>query len=156
MRIDNIDSPYSHLASGYAPTELTMNVQKLFHVLVLGGAAITACSDDAPSDTGTSGEGTGGNENDGSGAAATTAAAGGDGNVTGGSVGGAGGPSAGAGAAGGVTSAGGGDTPTCSDPPSPTDPCGCPCCWADCPNTDDACCSGFCASGNDDAGCCGL
>lgn len=131
--------------------EITMNVQKLFHVLVLGGAAITACSDDGASDTGAGGEGPEENKS-GSGAAPTTSTAASGGSETAGS-GAAGGASTGE---GGTTSAGGGEAPTCSDTASPTDPCGCPCCWAECPNTDEACCAGFCASGNDGAGCCGL
>lgn len=46
-----------------------------------------------------------------------------------------------------------GTTLTCSESPSPGDPCGCPCCWSGGLNTDDSCMS-FCAAGNGGKGCC--
>jgi hypothetical protein len=46
-----------------------------------------------------------------------------------------------------------GTTLTCSESASPSDPCGCPCCWSGGLNTDDSCTS-FCAAGNDGKGCC--
>ena len=47
----------------------------------------------------------------------------------------------------------GGTTLTCSEQPSPGDPCGCPCCWGGGLNTDDSCMS-FCEAGNNGKGCC--
>ena len=45
-------------------------------------------------------------------------------------------------------------TLACSESPDPSDPCGCPCCWAvNFLNTDPAC-EGFCAAGNGGQGCC--
>lgn len=136
-----------------------MNIERLFHVLVLGGAAIAACSDGKPDDTAEDDGGvTNGAGGSGSGATVTSASTGGGTTGSGGSAGagGIGGSGTGDGGTAGGAAGGGGDEPTCSDPASPTDPCGCPCCWANCPNTDEACCGGFCASGNDGAGCCGL
>lgn len=42
----------------------------------------------------------------------------------------------------------------CSDPSSPSDPCGCPCCWAVGFLNSDPECNGFCSAGNSGAGCC--
>lgn len=39
---------------------------------------------------------------------------------------------------------------------APSDPCGCPCCWAMAyPNTDEVHCGGFCSAGDNGRGCCG-
>jgi hypothetical protein len=124
-----------------------MKLDRLFNVLVLGGAAIGlggACGDDNDTGGGTtgssgstgttassSGSGTGSGTTAGSGGAGGTTSAG-----TGGG-GGAGGQSAGSGGAGGALE--------CPEVPGPDDPCGCPCCWVvDCLNTDGVCCATFC------------
>ena len=120
-----------------------MKLDRLFNVLVLGGAAIGlggACGDDTGGGTtGTSG----GSTSSGDG---TTAGVGGGGNGGGGTTG-IGGGGAGTGGGGGQTagSGGAGGGLNCPDPAGPDDPCGCPCCWVtDCLNTDADCCAGFC------------
>lgn len=126
-----------------------MNIQKLFHVLVLGGAAITGCGDESPNDD----VGDGGSAGDGGATGDSSANA----VATTGSSGGSGGAPATTAGNGGDAAGAGGATPLdCSDSPDATDACGCPCCWADGPNTDEDVCGGFCGSGNDGAGCCGL
>lgn len=132
-----------------------MNIEKLFHVLVLGGAALGlgACGDAKEGGAGGDG-GAAGSDNGGNGG---FGGAGGQGN--GGAAGmssgnGGNGGSAGNGA-GGAAGAGGGSNLVCTTPASPGDACGCPCCWADnCLNTEE-CCAGFCQVGNNGAGCCG-
>jgi hypothetical protein len=130
-----------------------MNIERLFQVLVLGGAALAApgCGDDPAGTSGSGGAepGQGGGGSGGSPAGPTSTA------TTGGGGSGADG---GAGGAGGVATSGGGASPLeCSAVPDPADACGCPCCWVEnCLNTDEACCGGFCNLGNDGAGCCDL
>ena len=95
-----------------------------FHILVLGGAAMVAACVEEEGSTADAG------------ATGTTHGAGPSASVTSNGSGGA--TSAGGG------SAQGGGEPVCSDPASPDDPCGCPCCWVmDCLNTEE-CCAGWC------------
>ncbi|MFP6687308.1 MAG: hypothetical protein VB934_21490 [Polyangiaceae bacterium] len=134
-----------------------MKVDRLFHVLVLGGAALGAggCADEQPD--GTSGAGGGSSS-------ATQASTGsgdqGAGGMTAGQGGAAQSTASGAGGSGaggsGATVASSGAGPlTCSDTAEASDACGCPCCWMDnCLNTE-PCCGGFCNAGNMGAGCCG-
>jgi hypothetical protein len=42
----------------------------------------------------------------------------------------------------------------CSMTPTPSDPCGCPCCWAVGYLNTDPQCDGFCSLGNNGMGCC--
>lgn len=105
-----------------------MKLEKLFNVVVMGGAALglAACSHEA----------------DGNSAVGMTSATSEDGGATDAS------PTPASGDAGDAGLA-------CSNPASPTDPCGCPCCWAmNCLNTE-PCCVGFCSGGNHGKGCCG-
>lgn len=118
-----------------------MKLDRLFNVLVLGGAAIglgTACGEENVGGGGTAG-GTGEGGATSSSSNATTGAGGAGGAAGTGGAGGVGGQSAGPGGAGG---AGGLE---CPEIPSVDAPCGCPCCWVtDCANTDADCCTGFC------------
>src|SRR5262245_61405520 len=115
-----------------------MRVERLFGVLVLGGAALAGgCGGGDPDDS----ESTEGSNTQGTGS-------GGD-HATGGTSGGTPG-----GSGGGGTSAGDSGTPQCSAEPSPIDPCGCACCWvSDCLN-DEECCRSFCDAADDARGCC--
>jgi hypothetical protein len=147
-----------------------MKLDKLFNVLVLGGAAlgVTACGSDpddkdktdetddsaAEDDQGDDGAGDG-DQSGGDGADMSADGAGDDGasddatgddgrddeveNVADASV-----PE---------DEDAGGTALTCSESPSPGDPCGCPCCWSGGLNTDDSCMS-FCEAGNNGKGCC--
>jgi len=132
-----------------------MNIEKLFHVLVLGGAALglAACGDSKGGPSGEGGAAGAGSNNGGNGGAGGNAGEGGNGGAGGMSTGNGG--SGGAGA-GGAAGAGGGSNLQCTPPPgSPSDACGCPCCWVDsCLNTE-PCCASFCSAGNAGAGCCG-
>jgi len=123
-----------------------MKVDRLFNVLVLGGAAIAAsCSDDKgpAAETGTAQGGTGG-------ASATVQGSGGadtSGSSTGGSgTGGTGGAESDASAQAGSGGTGGAATTDaelkCSVHPAPNDSCGCPCCWGNCLNIE-PCCEAF-------------
>lgn len=125
-----------------------MRLERLFHVLVLGGAAIgltTGCDD------GTGGAGEGGSGGSGGAAGGGTATTS---TTTGEGAGGSGGATASAtetGSGGATTtgettgSGGSGRGLECSEPADPGDPCGCPCCWAEnCSNDDPACCGAFC------------
>jgi hypothetical protein len=115
--------------------EKRMRIERLFNVLVLGGAALAGCGDDeegGAGDTRSAGQGAAGPAGNGpaTGNAAATSGAGGQGGSTEQGPGGA----------------GVGGAPVCSEPASPTDPCGCPCCWVlDCLNTEE-CCTGWCGS----------
>lgn len=123
-----------------------MNIEKLFHVLVLGGAAmgLAACGD--AKEGGTGGSGAGSNEG----------GHGGAGGMNGqGGAAGMGGEGGNAGGGAGGTAGAGGSGLQCSLSANPADPCGCPCCWVDsCLNTE-PCCATFCKAGNAGAGCCG-
>jgi hypothetical protein len=117
-----------------------MRVDRLFNVLVLGGAAIAAsCGDDksGAAETGTAQGGAGGAAQGGAGGAAMQGGAGGAADDAGVQAGNGGGSDAG----GSTVTEGGLACPT---PSSPTDPCGCPCCWVanNCINTD-KCCEAF-------------
>lgn len=119
-----------------------MRMDRLFHVLVLGGAAIgLSAGCDSGGGSGAGGDGAGGDpsttgDEGGGGSGGTTASAtdtGSGGTTSTGETTG----TAGAGGSGGGLD--------CSLPASPDDPCGCPCCWAeDCSNDDPACCGAFC------------
>lgn len=117
-----------------------MKLDRLFNVLVLGGAAIglgTACGEENVGG-GAAGGGTGEGGATSSSSNATTSGGGGDGGAAAGTggAGGVGGQTAGSGGAGGLE---------CPEIPSPDAPCGCPCCWiTDCLNTDAVCCATFC------------
>lgn len=143
-----------------------MKIQKLFEVLVVGGAAVVAgaCDgvEDGPGESATSGAGAG------TATATGSAAGGGGGLATGPSATGQGGSSvapSGAGGAGGSSvqgtggssaqGAGGSSSLTCSTPASPADPCGCPCCWVEACDNTEPCCASFCGAGNQGQGCCG-
>ncbi|MDI1432429.1 hypothetical protein [Polyangium sorediatum] len=144
-----------------------MNIEKLFNVLVLGGAALglTACNqasdggdggDGGAASTSSANGGNGGNGGNGAGGSGGNGATSGSGGAGGeGATSGSGG-AGGEGATSGSGGAGGASNLECSLPPGdPSDPCGCPCCWAaNCLNTE-PCCDGFCAAGNAGAGCCG-
>jgi hypothetical protein len=124
-----------------------MRIERLFNVLVLGGAALTVgCGNESPDSGGAGSSGAGGASTD----AGAGGAAAGDANT-----GGTGGATAGGTA--GATAGSSGELECRLDSlgrGNPADPCGCPCCWAlDCLNTDD-CCRGFCGAGNDGGGCC--
>jgi len=124
-----------------------MRIERLFNVLVLGGAALTVgCGNESPDTGGASGTNSGGTP----GTAGAGGAAAGDASSAGGSNGTAGG-------AGGATAGSSGTLECMLDSlgrGNPADPCGCPCCWAlDCLNTED-CCSGFCSAGDNGGGCC--
>ena len=129
-----------------------MRMKRWFGVLVVGGAALSACSEATEPDEAVGGEGGT------SGAGASGAGAGSSG--TGGeAAGGSGSAAAGSGGeahgSGGEAGEGGAESLLCSDPAAVADACGCPCCWVtDCAN-DEPCCESFCAAGNDGAGCCG-
>jgi hypothetical protein len=129
-----------------------MNIEKLFHVLVLGGAALGLAACDQSKNAGAGGAAGAGSENGGNGGAGGND---GDGNGGAGGMNSGNGGSAGGGA-GGAAGAGGGSNLQCTPfPGNPGDPCGCACCWAnDCLNTE-PCCAGFCNAGNAGAGCCG-
>lgn len=132
-----------------------MNIEKLFHVLVLGGAALGlgACGDSKEGGAG----GAAGSENGGKGGAGGMGGQGngGTGGTTSGNGGNGGNSGNGGNGAGGAAGAGGGSNLVCSTPADPGDACGCPCCWVEnCLNTEE-CCSVFCQNGNDGAGCCG-
>jgi hypothetical protein len=132
-----------------------MKLDRLFNVLVLGGAAlVTGCSDeggdavgqtagsggDAPS-TSTPGAGGAGTSN----SSSTTGTGGGASQSEAGAQGGAGrGGGEPQSDAGSHDGGGSGDsTLVCSPTPSASDPCGCPCCWvSNCINTDE-CCKGL-------------
>jgi hypothetical protein len=120
-----------------------MRIERLFNVLVLGGAALSV------------GCGSGDDDDEGKGREAIGEGAGGAASAAGGaeSAGGAGVNAGGTEASGGLTGAGGSLDLGCSDAPNAVDPCGCPCCWAEGGN-DEPTCGGFCASGNDGKGCC--
>lgn len=133
-----------------------MQIQRLFNVLVLGGAALGVACGDGPTSEEEGPETASGGASPGTTGATGGAVNDGAGGDVGGSVGGFGGDDATGGAGAGGAGAGAGGPLVCSDEPNPADACGCPCCWADCPNTDAECCSGFCESGNDGQGCCGL
>jgi len=134
-----------------------MRIERLFNVLVLGGAALSgACSDakEQDEDAEELGRGDGGAASGAGGADATGGAT--ETVAAGGAASGAGGTDATGGAGSGGDGAGGGATgPECTTGGNAFDPCGCPCCWAndDCTN-DEPCCAVFCASGNDGEGCC--
>ena len=123
-----------------------MDVEKLFNVLVLGGAALGLAACNHASDEKSGGEG---------GAAGASSTNGGNGGNGGGGTGGAG-TTSGSGGAGGEGGAGGASNLECTPAPGdPGDACGCPCCWADnCLNTE-PCCEAFCEAGDAGAGCCG-
>jgi len=138
-----------------------MRIERLFNVLVLGGAALGgACGnepaedDDGGSRAGAGGSGIGGGSTSGVGGASD-----GMGGASGTDPGG-GEPAAGASAAGAAAGNGGfsGELECRLDRlgrGDPADPCGCPCCWLmDCAN-DEECCANFCALGDDGRGCCG-
>jgi hypothetical protein len=122
------------------------NMKRWFGALVLGGAALSACTEGDGPEEAAGGKGAedpvgpggfGGDQGPGGAASAS----GGNGPQGGGSEGGS--PSA-----GGST-----DCPVTREPNAA---CGCPCCWvSDCLN-DEPCCSAFCDLGNDGAGCCGM
>lgn len=149
-----------------------MRIERLFNVLVLGGAALGAgCSSKADEParspaaegggaasaaSGAAGEAVAGANDGGSGAAGAGASepqAGGSDAGGAGTESGAGGA---AGAGGASSQAGAGGSPlVCSETPSPSDACGCPCCWVgNCANTE-PCCASFCSAGDDGNGCCG-
>lgn len=134
-----------------------MHTERWFNVLVVGGAAIglAACGGESPegggggsSPSASGGEGTGAAGGTASGTGSASAEAGGGGAAATGGASSAGGN--------GNTGAGGQTTLVCSENADASDPCGCPCCWAnDCANTDESCCAGFCEAGDDGLGCCG-
>ena len=129
-----------------------MKVDRLFHVLVLGGAALGAggCADEKPDDT----PGAGGSSSTGTQASAGSGDQG-AGGMTAGQGGAAQSTASGAGGSGETVASSGAGPLTCSDTPDPGDACGCPCCWMDnCLNTE-PCCESFCNAGNMGAGCCG-
>ena len=159
-----------------------MRIERLFHVLVLTGAALgSACGESA--DGGGGGGAAGGPRAGGGGGAGSDGSragggAGSDGSRAGGgsdgaragaasgtdpaTSGGRGGSAGATGADGGLSDSDAGAFPEggsaapleCSAPPDPRDPCGCPCCWVtSCLNTE-SCCDAFCNSGDDGAGCC--
>jgi hypothetical protein len=118
-----------------------MQLSRLFNVLVVQGSLLVGACDDDATDVGSSSDSTAGSDD-----GATTE--GSTGEL--GSTGDDGDPSTstddGEGSSTGEqgSSSDGPVDLECSDPPDPSDPCGCPCCWAvDCVNTDDACCAGF-------------
>jgi hypothetical protein len=123
-----------------------MKLERLFNVLVLGGAALglaAACNgSEEGSTTGeaASGADQGSAQNGSQASGATTGA--GSGSAQGGGSNAT--QSAGVGGSGAGSSGTGGNL-VCSEVPDINDPCGCPCCWvADCDNDDGECCSGFC------------
>ena len=135
-----------------------MHIERLFNALVLGGAAIgMGCSEDAsPVDERPSESNAGGRGDGGSGAGAVGGTAGSGSGSTGGSgeladASGTPGRAGGGGEPGEADAASG----ECSAIPTPSDPCGCPCCWVDNCMNDEPCCESFCAAGDDDKGCCG-
>jgi hypothetical protein len=163
---------------------VTMRVERLFKVLVLGGAALGgACGNEAAPEGGKNepGSGSGGADlagatsqggSDGSSAAGagspSTGGTAGTDAVGAADTGGAGKASAG-GTGGMQTSAGnspGGEAGTAGSSVElecrldtagrgdPADPCGCPCCWALDCPNTEDCCSGFCSAGDDGRGCC--
>lgn len=130
-----------------------MQIERLFNVLVLGGAAFGAgCSGSVTNPSGTSAAGGSDGGDGGSAGGATSASSGGTspvGSAGNGGIAASGGTSAGAADAAAlgchIDSLGYGKL---------SDPCGCPCCWArDCLNTDDRC-VGFCLGGDEGRGCC--
>jgi hypothetical protein len=133
-----------------------MKLDRLFNVLVLGGAAVglAACSGEGGggSSEGAGGVGSGGAGGNATGSStsgdmSTSSATGGEGGAGGGGTGGAGGS--------GTGGVGGSGMLECSAMADPADPCGCPCCWVtDCLNTE-LCCIDFCKEGNGGLGCCG-
>ncbi len=129
-----------------------MKLERLFNVVVLGGASLGlgACGQQA-------GGGSGG---DAPGAVSGTGGHGGEDAAGGSGAQGGGGAGATAGSGGGATSGTGGGAggPQCTAlefPGEPKDPCGCPCCWMDGCNNDEPCCAAFCEAANDGVGCCG-
>lgn len=114
-----------------------MRIEKLFNVLVLGGASLgLACGETGSGSTGGGGE-------DGSGGAPTNPQGTGGGSETSAGLGGSGG--AGDVGSTSTTTVSTGSMLMCSPIPDPGDPCGCPCCWVDnCSNEDADCCAGFC------------
>lgn len=127
----------------------TMNIERLFNVLVLGGASLGLAACGGGSAGGGASEAASGTGAHG-GEAATGGSAGQGGNATEATAGSGGGAASGTG--------GGGDGPQCTKaefPGHPYDPCGCPCCWVnDCRN-DEPCCADFCSNANNGMGCCG-
>ncbi len=124
-----------------------MKLDKLFNVVVLGGAAlVSACSDEDDVASNAAQGGTAGNGGAGTSSSSSTTGAGGgtgpfEAGVQGGAAGAGGETPIDAGAKDDGRSAESGLA--CSPTPNPSDPCGCPCCWvANCINTD-ACCKAF-------------
>ena len=134
-----------------------MDVAKLFHVLVVGGASLAlGCAADEPESIGQGAANAKGTTGAGGATTAATGGSGGDATSAGGNGSAGGAATTGNGGHGGAGD-GGAPALACSEPADAADACGCPCCWAEgCDNTDEACCGGFCDVGNNGAGCCGL
>jgi len=161
-----------------------MRIERLFNVLVLGGAALSAGCDQQPADdpvpaTGGTAGGTQQQEGNGAGStggastvpsgaagepsageATTTEAAGSGGTEQVAEAGGSSGAGSGgetSGGTSGASGAGGSESAplVCSESPNPGDACGCPCCWIGGCMNDEPCCESFCAVGNNGNGCCG-
>ena len=140
-----------------------MKIDRWFNVLVLGGAAmaLAGCPEEEPDDAGSGGATAGsgsesastGGSNAGVGGSETTAAGGSTSTSSTPTSGAGGETSSGPGPGAGGMNVGGGLPDGCSTPPDPSDPCGCPCCWAEAPN-DGPECTAFCSIGNNGAGCC--
>lgn len=129
----------------------SMKVERLFNVLVLQGALLAgACDEEPEPDDATTGTTA---AEPGSEAETSEPEPGSSGGTDGGSTGEVPSTESSAGSSGEMGSTGDGtagvDDSTgeplvCSDPPDPTDPCGCPCCWVfdGCLNTEQ-CCEGW-------------
>jgi hypothetical protein len=144
-----------------------MAISRLFHVLVVQGSLIVGACDAATPDDDEEGSGKGteggtteggsdsdvsSDSGDSSGTSTSTSEATGSPETTGAESDSEESDTQGSGEATSEDTQGDTSDPDldCSEAPDPTDPCGCPCCWAmtdengdPCLNDDDVCCAGF-------------